>query len=179
MVESSPLSQATDRVDGKVKSNSKESDASKEEKSFTFEVNPLVVLSEGETGKGWQSFPSVEACKMTTVIFLYVGMQFFCNLIFGSVWFVHWIIPRILNYCSSEIPTFCWSFGKECRIFFIVKLYFIIVYLILIKVLLFSIVYLQVILNSRRGSSSPNQTPQGISNSRKRAFLESKMHLLS
>ncbi|KAM7494072.1 hypothetical protein LguiB_028681 [Lonicera macranthoides] len=67
MVESGSLSHTIDQVDGKVQSNSKESDASKEEKSFTFEVNPLVVLSEGETGKGWQSFPSVEACKMTTI----------------------------------------------------------------------------------------------------------------
>lgn len=54
-------------VDGKLQSNSKENNPLKEEKSFTFEVSPSVVLSEEETGKGWKSFPSVQACKITTV----------------------------------------------------------------------------------------------------------------
>jgi hypothetical protein len=54
--------------DEKLQSVTKENEFSKEDKSFTFEVNPSVGLSEAETGKeNWKSFPSVQACKLTMI----------------------------------------------------------------------------------------------------------------
>lgn len=52
-------------------------DASKEDRSYTFEVR-LSGPSEGETGKSRQSFPSGQDCKITTVYFFCVCFRLRC-----------------------------------------------------------------------------------------------------
>lgn len=47
-------------------------DAMEEERSFTFDVSPLVGVPERETIKGWQSVSSTEAGKKSTVVLHYV-----------------------------------------------------------------------------------------------------------
>uniref|UniRef100_A0A5B6ZKG5 Agenet-like domain-containing protein n=1 Tax=Davidia involucrata TaxID=16924 RepID=A0A5B6ZKG5_DAVIN len=61
-----PLSGVTDGAADKVQSASQDprgKDATKDEGSFTFEVNQLACQSERETSKAWQSFPTIQACK--------------------------------------------------------------------------------------------------------------------
>ncbi|KAA8522217.1 hypothetical protein F0562_012890 [Nyssa sinensis] len=65
------LSEATDGVSDKVQSTSQNlrgNDASKEERDFTFEVNLSAGLSGRETSKDWKSFPTIQACKTSTVV---------------------------------------------------------------------------------------------------------------
>lgn len=56
-------------ADGKVKLVS--SHAGKDS-SFAFEVSPFGGLSDGQTSKDWQSFPSVQVHKISTVFFLLI-----------------------------------------------------------------------------------------------------------
>ncbi|KAK9274656.1 hypothetical protein L1049_021907 [Liquidambar formosana] len=69
--QSVPLSEVNDGAANKVCSISqdlKENDASKDERSFSFEVSPLADLSERDTGKGWQPFTSIQASKVSPIV---------------------------------------------------------------------------------------------------------------
>ncbi|KAK2974997.1 hypothetical protein RJ640_012863 [Escallonia rubra] len=69
MTENLSLPVVTCDMDGKSISSELRGDlASMEESSFTFEASPLAGLSEGETGKGRESFPIIQACQISTVV---------------------------------------------------------------------------------------------------------------
>lgn len=62
----------TDADNNKVLSVSqvpKENDASKDERSFTFEVSPLSNLTQKESGNKWQPFFNRQATKVSSVRF--------------------------------------------------------------------------------------------------------------
>ncbi|XP_059645653.1 uncharacterized protein LOC132287151 [Cornus florida] len=66
-----PLSEVADGTADKVQlisHNLRENDATNEAGSFTFAVNPSAGLSERETSKNWESFPSIKACKISTSV---------------------------------------------------------------------------------------------------------------
>ncbi|KAK3039498.1 hypothetical protein RJ639_028080 [Escallonia herrerae] len=69
MTENLSLPVVTCDMDGKsISSKLRGNLAFMEERSFTFEASPLAGLSEGETGKGRESFPIIQAFQISTIV---------------------------------------------------------------------------------------------------------------
>lgn len=82
--QNNPASEGIDGVANKFQSvspDSKENDASKGDKTFTFEVSPLADSSEKEPGKNWKPFSTIHATTVSPVNFLVIFVRKYCQLI--------------------------------------------------------------------------------------------------
>lgn len=76
--QNNPVSEGIDGGANKFQSvspDSKENDASKGDKNFTFEVSPLPDSSGREPGKNWQPFPTIQATTASPVNFLVIFVR--------------------------------------------------------------------------------------------------------